>query len=82
VTAKDEIGSFDASVRPALCTSCGAEIVWCRTITGKATPMQADENGEWIIVQGIAHRGQSVGVQRYTSHFATCPQASSWRKRK
>lgn len=81
-TAKDEIGWFDASIRPATCSSCGATIVWAKTLAGKSTPMEAADDGEWFIKDGVAHRGQSVGVQRYRSHFATCPQASQWRKRK
>lgn len=40
------------------CRSCGAEINWARTTTGKSHPLNPDN----------------------TSHFATCPEASSWRK--
>lgn len=83
MTAKDEIGSFDTSVRPAKCSSCGAEIVWCKTLAGKSSPMQADPSGTWIIVDGVMHkRGPYDQAPFYVSHFALCPQARSWRKRK
>lgn len=67
----------------ANCHSCGAEIVWCRTVTGKASPMERADDGTWIIVDGVMRR--PVGelddmLPRYKSHFATCKDAAKWRK--
>lgn len=65
------------------CRSCEAPVVWATSTTGKATPMQVDPAGAWIIVDGRA-RLKKDGDEGpfYTSHFATCPQASSWRGKK
>lgn len=67
----------------ARCNSCNAEIVWARTAAGKATPMQVDAKGTWVIVDGVA-RQMEIGDEGpfYVSHFATCPEASKWRKKK
>jgi hypothetical protein len=73
---------------PAKCSSCGADIVWCRTLANKATPMEAAPDGTWVIVGGIAQKAQPSDLvdltagPLYRSHFATCPHASAWRKRK
>lgn len=76
------------------CRSCGADIIWIKMASGKAMPCDADpipycevfsggmklvtKNGE--IVQG-AYDGTSENVA-YQSHFATCPDANKFRKRK
>ena len=72
------------------CRSCGADIVWVYTLGGKKAPFQPDERGEWEIDNGVARRvgppptqielGAPAQPQRYTSHFAACPQADGWRK--
>lgn len=71
------------------CKSCGADVLFARhERTGKWMPFQLDESaGEWIIVDGSAsHQGKAPehwgSVPRYTSHFATCPQAGRWRRAK
>ena len=72
------------------CRSCGKEIVFARMATsGKSAPFERDEAGEWIVVDGVAsHQGKAPEnqptestVPRWTSHFARCAQAASWRKR-
>lgn len=60
------------------CRSCRAEIVWAKTRDGKAAPFERDPKGVWTIVDGVAYAAQD-GDERYTSHFATCPQAATWR---
>lgn len=77
---------------PAACRSCGGPIVFARSrATGKTMPFEADQmRGEWVLVNGEAihegapPRGDTPGdpVPRYTSHFATCPQAGQWRRKK
>jgi hypothetical protein len=67
------------------CRSCNAEIIWARTESGKAMPLDAEptEDGNVKIVGGFAVVG---GLQlldpgpRYTSHFATCPNAAQHRR--
>ncbi len=71
------------------CRSCGATVVWARMATsGKLSPFQPDEAGEWVIVDEVAsHQGKvpeglDAAAPRYMSHFATCPHHGMWRKRK
>lgn len=71
------------------CRSCGAEIVWALTNTGRRMPVDATPStiGNLALdyVDGEAHvavvsddRGR---VLRFRPHFATCPDAQSWRQR-
>jgi hypothetical protein len=73
------------------CRSCKADIVFAIMYSsGKNAPFQKDDAGEWEITNGIAkHVGPvatqadmftAPGAQRWTSHFAVCPQAKNWRK--
>jgi hypothetical protein len=74
---------------PTTCRSCGAAIVFAKPLIGKRGPYEADNNGAWILENGVAkHVGAPTPiealtskVQRYTSHFAKCPQAAQWRNR-
>lgn len=81
-----------AGVGKSKCKSCGAAIVFAYTTAGKKAPFQADDAGEWILENGTARHigprpqqlelGGAPGPQRYTSHFSSCPQASTWRGKK
>jgi hypothetical protein len=56
------------------CRSCGAHVFWVVSDrTGGKFPVdvQPDDEGH-VLVDGTY----------YTSHFATCPQAQRWRKKK
>lgn len=66
------------------CRSCGAEIVWTRTLAGKTTPMEHAPDGTWVIIDGTARLANfgDGDAPRYKSHFAVCPQAASWRRKK
>ena len=69
------------------CKSCGAPITWAEHHkTGKRMPMQIDENGGWVLISSLAYLADArlldaddLAGPRYSSHFATCPQAASWR---
>lgn len=79
----------------ASCRSCGAPIVWAVTRKGKRMPLDAEpvDGGNVVIVEPARGSVPPVaevrepaltdpsGLARYTSHFATCPQADSWRSR-
>lgn len=78
--------------RPTTCRSCQTHIVFARSAsTGRLMPFEPDQDtGEWVIVNGTAeHVGKAPatpieGVEtapRWTSHFANCPDAQTWRKR-
>jgi hypothetical protein len=76
------------------CRSCGAEIVWARTVNGKTIPIDVDpvEDGNIELQDGAGAMPVAVYVKkddgqlgllasdRYVSHFATCPQAKEWRR--
>lgn len=76
------------------CKSCGAEIEWATSAkTGKAIPLDLGEavavpgrpiSVLLVVWEGVARPAQlddPPSVKLRTSHFATCPQAASWRKR-
>lgn len=77
------------------CKGCGAEIIWVKTFGGKSMPCDPEQiiywakpggrakivtpNGEIYSaeLQGDLNKATGVG---YISHFATCPQANSFRR--
>lgn len=83
-------------IKNSVCRGCGAPIVWIPTQAGKAMPCDPDlltywakrggtkkivtPNGEVISaeLEGPLEKATGVG---YTSHFATCPKSSDFRRR-
>lgn len=77
------------------CRSCGAEVQWGTTeASGAAVPLDPEPvaTGNLVIVRaGYGRHGELVPVvayardddarPRFVSHFATCPDADSWRTR-
>jgi hypothetical protein len=69
------------------CRSCGAEILWCRTVNNKSIPVDAkpvEYGGNIVIRDGVAitlkrDEPSEAGEKRYRSHFATCPDAKKFR---
>lgn len=79
--------------RIAKCRSCGALIFWARTSSGKSMPIDAMPTSDGNIELGTdpgtmettAHVRdgswpEGLTGERYTSHFATCPQAAQHRR--
>lgn len=71
------------------CKGCGAEIFWARTTAGSHMPVDAQPtpDGNVVIFTIQPLTVQMVAVfddnrPRFTSHFATCPKAGEFRKRK
>lgn len=79
----------------AKCKSCGASIVWIATQAGKNMPCNAEQVTYWKDAKGkttiITPNGETVraslsgDLERatgigYIPHWATCPQASNFRK--
>lgn len=76
------------------CRSCGAEIIWCTTSSGKRMPVDAepgrrgniavevDGHGHAIahMVKADARAAELEAGRLHESHFATCEQAEGWRK--
>ncbi|MBQ3322354.1 MAG: hypothetical protein IJH05_05885 [Firmicutes bacterium] len=80
----------------AVCKSCGADILWIRTRSGKLMPvnrkrcffMKSKSGNETFVTEGgDVLRGTRTAQKTlpamvgYTSHFATCPNAASHRKK-
>jgi len=73
------------------CRSCGAPVEWgVSVVSGKRMPLDAEPDPEGLF---YLERGDVTTVgpmdptlypnrKRYTSHFATCPDAEDWRKGK
>lgn len=73
----------------ASCRSCDAAIEWAEWAdSGKAIPLDVApaDNGNLAIVAGKVRRftdeDAKLGRERRVSHFATCPDATGWRRRK
>ena len=75
------------------CRACQAAIVWATTSTGKAMPVDAapSPDGNVLLLPTVDHKfvavvvgkeeaEKSAAVERYKSHFATCPSAASFRR--
>lgn len=73
------------------CRSCGAPIRWARTSTGKRMPVDAEPNPDGNVTLipplesadfplAVVSSERDPSVIRYTSHFATCPNADAHRK--
>lgn len=68
------------------CRSCGAEILWARTGSGRSMPVDVKPvEGGNVQLRYEKHGLTAVvapeapGV-KYVSHFSTCPEAAAWRK--
>jgi len=71
----------------SFCQSCGAHIVWAITEGGKKMPVDSepDPDGNLLLwTQGQEWRTKVIQGEwdgpRYRPHFATCPDAQSWRR--
>lgn len=71
----------------ATCRSCGAQIIWAQTASGRKMPVDAEAvlggNLSLVDVPGEAPLATvieaSADVFARRPHFATCPDAASWR---
>lgn len=59
------------------CKSCGAPIIWVKSLGGADMPLDAEPEKRFILDGAAA----AVARTTYTSHFATCPNADQHRKR-
>lgn len=69
----------------AKCRSCGADIIWARTSSGRNIPVDADPtpdgNVELTGTTVVVHPGPVPDLELRMAHHATCPQAAEWRRR-
>lgn len=72
------------------CRSCLAPLIWGISTKGHRMPLDKDPNPEgnieidddsFIVVLTAEAKAQPATRPRYTSHFATCPNAAKHRKR-
>lgn len=79
-----------SEAREATCRSCGAEILWARTVNGRAIPLDREPapggnvefTGVLDVVRVLAAPVDDFArTPRRFPHHATCPQADQWRKR-
>lgn len=65
------------------CSSCKQRIVWARTTSGKAIPLNPEPliGGNLELTDGVVRYVQPSGnVALYTAHFSNCPSADAHRK--
>ena len=81
----------------AKCKGCGKTILWIKTVSGKSMPCDPEPvtywekqkaagkvvtpNGEVISCEFDGDTSKATGTG-YISHYATCPSAGQFRKRK
>ena len=79
----------------AHCRSCGAPVRWVITEANDRRmpidPEPVEDGNVWVIeirqgtpIVGVALTGDAVPASvplRYVSHFVTCPDRDTWRKR-
>lgn len=75
------------------CRSCGAAIAWVQTESGKQMPLDAEPspdgnmacmaNGSYRVLTGSdLEAAKKNGIALRKSHFATCPNAASHRRKR
>ena len=80
----------------AKCKSCGAEIIWLKTTSGKSMPCDAVQvmywqrdkakgkvvtpNGEVLSCEFEGDHAQATGMG-YIPHWATCPSADKFKRK-
>jgi hypothetical protein len=73
------------------CKTCAAPIFWVEIVsTGKRMPVNAQPSPRGTVVLRDGRDAEVLGPiaaseykgMKYESHFATCPQAKSWRRRR
>jgi hypothetical protein len=81
--------------KPPTCSACGARLIWAVTERGARMPVDANQNltGNLVLCYEVDALERPVSGQlvvaapagyegsRWLSHFATCPKASTYRRR-
>ena len=70
----------------AKCKACQAEMIWAETDKGRRIPLDATPEKRFLLgdeVEGSwGDTRIATMVDVYTSHFATCPNANQFRKKR
>ena len=67
------------------CRACGAPMIWARSPgpKGRAMPIDAVPDPRGLLMLNghtVQYAGDAYEGTTYTSHFATCPHAATFRK--
>lgn len=76
-------------MKTTACRSCGEPMIWCLTEKGKRNPMDSEPSsaGKYRLDEQDNEQGPlavwapDYGGERYMSHFSTCPNAQTHRKK-
>jgi hypothetical protein len=79
-------------VNEGYCRTCGAPILWVRTVNGVPIPLDRDptSTGNVVLLENLAHvtAGPMEAAMLagdgpvYMPHHATCPQGRDWKGKK
>lgn len=66
------------------CRGCDAPIYWIKTQAGKSHPLNPTPEKRWVEYWPDGNPDLKTWqlIDTYTSHFATCPAADQFRKKK
>lgn len=69
----------------ATCKGCRAPITWAKTERGKTIPLDMPGEMRFVLIGFFDRNGapyqQAIMHKTYTSHFATCPKATEFRRK-
>lgn len=65
------------------CRSCGRTVTWVVMPSGRRNPVEVCEDPTQanIVIEGVEGRVVAPGQGTHISHFSTCPDAESFRRR-
>lgn len=69
----------------ATCKGCGAQIIWCVTVSGKKQPYDAkpEKRGVIALFQPGTREPPTMRIEdTYLPHHASCPEVERFRKDK
>ena len=72
---------------PRACAGCGKPILFARTQDGKIMPLDQTETEIFVVAEQTGLLGEREltlidRVRGHVTHFATCPKAATFRRRK
>jgi hypothetical protein len=72
-----------ASRQRGVCRSCGHKIEWATVVdTGRKIPLDAPVEVRDVSGADDGRLIEHIDTTRSKSHFATCPDAAEWRRRR
>lgn len=88
ITSVSPLSTAQHPPQPGTCSACEADILWVMGINGRRNPLNAEPDPKgniWLDDGGLAHYRTKVsvipkGAARFTSHFASCPNAQQFRR--